>query len=264
MPTKQELNQKYTNIFISDIDDSNIQIAKIAKLPITIKNYLSSMLGNMPSISLSDNKKYTHYLIKGIIKKATYDHKFKAGHYAAVYENGIYYRKYIKSAMQYTSCINGNIIVYTTKKNKKIKSIPFNHCKEYEKIVSTKYEVESDDSFIQSMTMQAISNISYHLKNLFAKKGYIFDAKINADKDLILKTTLGKQYGGKEGLSIDIYKKNKVFHKLSTSKIAHGIMSNIIEDDYSYVIVEDYNKNMNISIGDYIKINYKGESLFSF
>ncbi len=157
---------------------------------------------------------------------------------------------------EYEACSSGYINIYTTLPYKMNKSIYTSGCY---RATSSFYENIKEYVILKSIK-QAINNAKYSLYKFFTPKGYIFEIRKKGDK-IILHTTLGKANGAKEGERVNIYEKKIVklpFSKKSIIeevKIAEGIISNVVNENDSWVIVERYTQLP--KIGDYIKMNYR-------
>lgn len=147
----------------------------------------------------------------------------------------------------------------------KIVKIPQNY------VASTKYFsncVYEDDSYslydftplLIKTTNEAVYSLKDYLYRFFAKRGYVFDIRKKGDTE-ILHTTLGSDFGAKEGAKVDIYtiKKIKIPFtdetKTQIVKIGTGEISNVVNKNDSWIIVKKLNQP--VKIGDFIKMNFE-------
>ena len=99
------------------------------------------------------------------------------------------------------------------------------------------------------------------LKNFFARKGYIYEKRVDGG-DVILQITLGSKNGAKEGNKVEIYtikeNKNPLTDEvlLEETKIASAVITNKIRPNSSWIMVKDIKKGEKIKMGDFIKIKY--------
>lgn len=289
MPTKEELKAyTKTKIIIANIDDKNINIAKRANLGKTIEISLGSILSTSKTVHVlkriqessfqkmikeeikiaeigketGDDVGQADYIITGKLSNTSYTNSYIPGYYYTKVVNGVKKELYQPSKTIYESCVQGNIRVLKLPTLDEKLSEPFNECStktNYNRLfVNTKTR---DDALVRSAGARASKKVSYALQNFFSKKGYIYEAKIKDDK-IILKTTLGTDFGAKQDSNVEIFTIEKSYNQLTnkTSKIevliGSGTISNQINNDFSWIIVDDIKDTKSIHIGDYIKIIY--------
>ena len=127
--------------------------------------------------------------------------------------------------------------------------------------------VKRNDGLVRAAALEGADTVSYDLKNFFAKKGYIYEARLKGD-DKIIKTTLGAKHGAKEGENVEIYAVEDTTNNLTgvtsqeTILIGNGTISNQVTPGSSWIIVDEVQDGKNIHAGDFVKIKYE-EGFFS-
>ncbi len=199
----------------------------------------------------SSNLNQADYLIFGKIDNITtsytyhrpYSYKDKKGRYHFV--PGYYTHK---------ACVNGHITIIKIPQNYRAKEFFFGDC-EYEDTRSSYFNYIP---LIKSALKNAVFSIKDDLYRFFAKRGYVYEIRVK-DDDIILHTTLGSNFGAKEGEKVDIYriKKTKIpftdKEKTEIIKIGEGVIK-IANPNDSWILVK---KGKNFMIGDFVKMNYK-------
>jgi len=100
--------------------------------------------------------------------------------------------------------------------------------------------------------------------NEFAPKGYITEKRIKAkDKKSIFRVQLGKNTGAKQGDKVEIWTLQKVGSSFDEVSLGTGVMSNIIGNDGSWILVEDEKVANRVRKFDYVKVKMGGGFLDS-
>jgi len=262
-PTKQEITSKI-RIMIAPFDGRYKELDKIAvsKLKTLLTQYSPVELINRKYTSVTNEIKLAeqarnaqddlgqvNYIIFGKIlsanTKSTYyppvSWRDKKGR---IHTTRAYYRN--------SACVSGQISIVRIPENYIIDSFNIQDC-EYSNTYS---RIHNYNSLLVKAVSEAIEDKKELLYNIFAKRGYIFEIR-KKDDTLILHTTLGYDEGAKEGLKVYIYtvKEKKIPFsdevKKEDVKIGEGEISNVVNKDDSWVIVE---KNTEpVKIGDYVK-----------
>ncbi len=160
-----------------------------------------------------------------------------------------------KAYYEHIACANGHVIIIKIPENYILSTKYFGKCV-YETSYSSYYNYES---LKIKAVRRAVKSIKEDLYKIFAKRGYIYEIR-KKDDDIILHTTLGKEFGAKEGERVDIFtiKKTKIpfsnEYKTEIVKIGEGEIK-IADQSDSWILVTK--KKENIKIGDFIKMNYK-------
>ncbi len=290
MPSKQEmLNNKGAKIVVADVDDSGLKLARKAQLSTTMGNMIKQVFANdktalvlervdklsykqrvKEEIKLAelgaqseDDVGQADYILRGKLSKATLRSNYYPGYYYYVYVDKKKVKRYAPPRRTYTACVGGSIRIFSLPQLEVKKSIGFNRCStKSENGAGVYYAKSSDDGLMSQAAQRAIKQASYDLRNFFAKKGYIYQSKIK-DEDIIVKTSLSKQFGAKEGEDVEIYSTKSESNPLTGQshkidiKIGDGRISNQINDEYSWIIVDEIKDGETLHIGDYVKVKYK-------
>jgi TolB-like protein len=295
MPSKEVMmSNELPKVIIMDIDDNGMKIAKQAQLGRSIATDINTNLAQARSVKLvkrvnkvSYDKMLSKevkaaelskelgtdvgqadYILTGQLSNASYDHSFHEGYYYYVKTKRGKERRYHPPYISYKACAVGNIKIFALPSLKEASSIPFNECSSKSEDARSASEAKlKNNGLVRAAGNEAADTVKYPLKNFFAKKGYISEMRKDGD-DLIVNTTLGTKFGAKEGEEVKIYAIEDLTNSLTgvTKKtevqIGTGKISNQINSDFSWIIVDEVEDGKNIEAGDYIKINYQ-EGLFS-
>jgi len=255
-PTKETLATENKKVAIIKINDGEANLAKRLNLGKITSQQLKSILSEIGKQSTivntaksNINKEEFQYIISGKINDTTYEYK-----YLAPAPTLLITGKTIMAPAkhQYKACTNGIIEIENLSSFQVEKSIPFEKCKI--DVECAKKSVRRDNStLIKESARDAIKSISVDLKNFFAHKGYILEQRINNDKKIIVKTTLGINSGAKKGADVDFYTMNKSENTL----IGKGKISNQITNNSSWIIVKSLNNGVELKSGDFAKIRYE-------
>lgn len=292
--TKKMMSNTLPKVIIMDIDNNNIKVANQAKIGTTIATKVNTLLSEGKSVKIVKRISKTSYdkmlskeieaaqlskelgtdvgqadnIITGQISTASYDHSFTEGYYYIVKTKKGNVRMYQPPVMSYTSCVIGNLKIFSLPSLDQDASYEYNECSKKSTEVRSAYDVvRRNDGLVRSAALEGADTVSYSLKNFFAKKGYIYEARLK-DDDKIIKTTLGAKHGAKDGESVEIYAIEDTTNSLTgvTSKetilIAKGTISNQITPSSSWIIVDEIQPGKKIKAGDFVKIKYE-ESFFS-
>ena len=263
-PTPREIKHK-PNVIIFTKDNNYYEK--------NAKNYLETKLINskyvnilnrksniQDEIKLAENAKATNsdlnqadFIIIENITPKTYNAKYIPPQYYKDKKGRIHK---IPGYYRYEGCSSGYINVYSVLPYRLINSIYASGC--YYTTTSNYQNIKN--YVLLNSVYSAVDNAKYSLYKTFTPKGYIFEIR-KKDDELILHTTLGKKNGAKEYERVNIYEKR--IKKLPFSnekiieevKIGEGIISNVVNENDSWVIVKKLKQKP--KIGDYIKMNYK-------
>jgi hypothetical protein len=156
---------------------------------------------------------------------------------------------------EHIACALGNINIIKIPENYLLSTKNFQKC-----VYDTSYSLYYNYNVLKIKAVkEGINSLKNYLYKIFAKRGYIYEIR-KKDDEIILHTTLGKEFGAKEGEKVDIFtiKKTKIpftnEYKTTIQKIGEGEI-NIANKNNSWVVVTE--KKEQIKIGDFIKMNYK-------
>jgi len=229
------LNSKYVNILNRNSNIKNeIKLAENAKAT-------NSDLNQADFIVISD------------ITPKTYNEKYIPPQYYKDKKGQIHK---IPGYYSYEGCSSGYINIYNVLPYKLISSIYANGC-----FYTTTPNHQNIKNYVLLQSIyKTIENAKYNLYKVFTPKGYIFEIR-KKDDEIILHTTLGKINGAKEYERVNIYEKKLIKTPFSNKtnieevKIGEGIISNVVNQNDSWIIVKKYKQLP--KIGDYIKMNYE-------
>jgi TolB-like protein len=290
IPSKERLmSNDLPKVIVMDINDNGIEIARQSKLGKSIATNINTNLAKAKSVKLIkrvENISYekmisneikaaelskeigadvgqADYILTGQISNATYDHTFREGYYYNVTTKEGKELRYQPPAITYKACSMGNIKIFMLPTLEEAETFEFNECSSTSEEARSAYQAKKrNDGLVRKSASEAADTIKYPLKNFFAKKGYIFEM-MKDDDNIIVKTTLGKQFGAIEGEEVDIYSIETFENSLTGEskktevKIATGTISNQLNKDFSWIIINNVMENKEIKAGDYIKIKYE-------
>jgi len=93
--------------------------------------------------------------------------------------------------------------------------------------------------------------------NEFAPKGYITEKRVKG-KEAIFRVQLGKNTGAKKGDKVEIWTLQKVGSSLDEVSLGTGVMTNIIGNDGSWILVDDEKVAARVRKYDYVKVKMGG------
>ena len=267
LPSKTDINNKPNIIIFTKQKNIYETRAKedLSNLLINSSyvNILSRNSNIKDEIKLAENAKATNsnlnqadFIIIEDITPKTYNEKYIPPQYYKD-KKGKYHK--IPGYYLYKACSGGYINIYNILPYTLTKSIYTSGC--FSTTTPT-YQYIKNYVTLNSIK-QSINNSKYQLYKFFTPKGYIFEIRKKGD-EIIIHTTLGKNNGAREYAKVNIYEKKLITIPFSNKKIieekkiGEGIISNIVNENDSWVIVNKTTQS--VKIGDYIKMNYK----FSF
>ncbi len=259
LPTKREINFKPNIIIYSKNTDYSYA-----------KNRLSLYLSNSKLVNILDrhdsvkdeiklaeqaklngsNLNQADYILFIKITSTTYNNKYIPPEYYKDKKGKIHK---IPGYFKYTGCIDGFIQIYSVIPYEIKKIIYLNDC---ESTTSSDYQ-NYRNYIITNAIINSIDAKKDKIFRFFSPKGFIFEIRKNGN--YIIHTTLGSKNGAKKEERVYIYtrKKTDFFNtpKIEEIKIGEGIISNIVHENDSWIIVKKLTKPLHI--GDYVKMNYK-------
>jgi len=270
---KIEAPKSYNPSYNEIIGKTNVLIADFkGRFADEAKNYLSYILNNSKSIKLLSRKfksikeeiklaelaknsasdlNQADYLIFGRISNVSTSYKY---HKPYTYKDKKGKIHYVRGYYTHKACIDGNLKIIKIPENYIANNLFFGDCE---------YENKNSKYFnYNPLIKQAIKNSIYSIKNslyrFFAKRGYVYEIR-KKDDEIILHTTLGSEFGAKEGERVNIYRVKKIKipftnkEKIQIIKIGEGIIK-IAHPSNSWILVEE---GKNFMIGDFVRMNYK-------
>lgn len=119
-----------------------------------------------------------------------------------------------------------------------------------------------DDNLVRKAGGDAIKNIEPELRGALSARGYILEKRVGEDFT-IFKVTLGEKHGVKHGDKLKIISKFDVTNEIiqdsdiETRVVGEGIISNIVENNYSWIIVKEDKGAGKVRLGDQVKMNFE-------
>jgi hypothetical protein len=98
--------------------------------------------------------------------------------------------------------------------------------------------------------------------NEFAPKGYITEKRTKG-KEAIFRVQLGKNTGAKKGDKVEIWTLQKAGNNFDEVSLGTGIMTNIIGNDGSWILVDEEKVANRVRKFDYVKVKMGGGFLDS-
>lgn len=236
-------------------------------------------LAEMNKTGIYKGPKIADYAISGSISNADFSSKYSSG---STYVNPKNMQLItIPPKYTYSSNVSGNIKIYELPSLTVIENVEFSGAKTRSENVRQNgglslgalqiggekvNGISRDDGLVRSAAYDAILSSNIELKNAFAKKGYILEKRV-FDKKAIFKISLGSQDGIKQEDEFEIIGQFEVENPITNEVeierriIASGKVSNIVNPSYSWVVLNEKEKNKSIRLGDMVKIKYKRNAL---
>ncbi|MDA0902476.1 MAG: hypothetical protein O3B09_03610 [Proteobacteria bacterium] len=216
------------------------------------------------------------YAISGSISNAGFTKKYTASRISISLQGEIT-RKPAK--FTYSSQVVGNVKIYELPSMAVAENFEFDGKKSRSESVLTDNNVsvlglvefggqkvkglDRDDSLVRKAGNEAIDSISYKIQNFFAKRGYILEKRVLGKKKPIFKINLGSSDGMKKGDKFEIVTKyeneNPITGKseIESRVLTSGKVSNIINPDSAWIIIDKKDAADLIRIGDIVQFKYK-------
>lgn len=302
LPNKESLENKSSKIVVFAFEENDNQVAKQASLGSTIANNVEDIIGKnrlgeivdrkaanklQKEIALAEMNKsgvykgpiIADYAIYGALSNAGFTSEYKSGY---VYVDTRGQLITVPPRYYYSANVAGNLKIYELPSLKVVEAIEFSGKESRSEnvkqdggfsvgaiqIAGRKQEGrERDDNLIRQSGNEAIKNIEVDLKNFFAKKGYILEKRVDGKKS-IFKINLGSTDGIKQGDEFDVITQIESQNPFTQESeierqiIAHGVVSNKIDPQNSWILIDDSENSERIRLGDIVKLKYQ-ESFFS-
>ena len=115
---------------------------------------------------------------------------------------------------------------------------------------------------MRAATEGGIQGKKNEVLNEFAPKGYITERRTK-EKKSIFRVQLGKNTGAKTGNKVEIWTLQKVGSSFDEVSLGSGVMSNIVGNDGSWILVDDEKVAGRVRKFDYVKVKMGGGFLDS-
>jgi len=273
-PSEEQMkSQSRAKVIIQDIDDNGIPIAEKAKLGKSMASNINKELSENRNVrilkrvsSSTDIKEeikaaeigkgvggdvgQADYLLTGKISNSTYSNNFKE---ATTYTDDKGKTHHTPPKINYKACVQGTLKVFALPSLKEVESGSFDECSSSSEEARSPSDAKpSNGTLERSAGQEAMDSVAYKLKSFFSPKAYIKAMKKNGD-DIILKVSVGKKQGAKEGDEVKIFKMTDD----GPVQIGTGEVSNKITNNNSWITVDELEDGEKIKKGYYVKITYK-------
>ncbi len=298
MPSPDLAEGKSPKIVVFELEDEQNEVAKQAELGKTLTVAVENVLTENRLAELVDRKIATKlekeialaemnkagsykgpqvadYAISGSIGNAGFTKKYSSG-MVIPDGNGGFTRTSPK--FTYTSDVSGNIKIYELPSMQVVESFDFAGKKSKSEEVKTNNNVSiagliefggqkaeglnRDDGLVRNAGYEAIDNISFDIKNFFAKKGFIIE-KRSLKKKSIFKISAGSSEGVKMGDKFEVIAKYEIENQLTGKteierrRIATGVVSDKVDPNSAWVLIDDEDTINMIRLGDMVQFKYQ-------
>ena len=278
-PSAEKLKkQSRAKVIIQDIDNNSIPTAEKAKLGKSMASNINKELSENKNVrilkrvsSATDIKEeikaaeigkgvggdvgQADYLLTGKISNSTYSNEFQE---ATRYTDKDGKSHYTPPKINYKACVQGTLKVFSLPSLKEVESGSFDECSSSSEEARSPSDAKpSNGTLEREAGEEAMDSVAYKLKSFFTPKAYIQAMKKDGDA-IIVKVTVGKKQGAKEGDEVEIFKMTND----GPVQIGSGEISNRITNNNAWVTVDELEDGETIKEGNFVKIIYK-EGTFS-
>ncbi len=298
MPSKHIINKSLPKVVIFDFNENDNKVAKDSGIGSTLaieiqnaisKNGLAKIVDRkigkklQKEIALSQAKGSSfsykgpiiaNYAISGEISNADFIKKYSAG--SVIYNEGKLIT--IPASFKYSASVSGSARIYEIPSMNVVQSFEFSgsayRAENAQKqggflgIGSTVQNGENFDAgLVRKAAKNSISNLDLPLKNSLSQDGYIIEKRSYKDK-VVFKINLGSNDKIKTGDKFEIIGKFEIINPVTEKSeieeriLATGEVSNIVNPEFSWIILDKKEFNNKIRIGDIVDFRYKA-SLFN-
>lgn len=114
---------------------------------------------------------------------------------------------------------------------------------------------------MRDATEDGIRDAKGPVLNEFSPKGYITERRVH-EKVSYFRTLLSKQSGAQKGQSVDIFTLERSVDPLTkratvnTVQVAKGVVSELVSDEHSYIVVDDEKAAARVRLGDIVRVKH--------
>lgn len=293
MPTKAQLNGAKTRVIVFGIDDKDVRLAKKAKLGAAVGNKIEAILADtgvelvdrnlakklQKEISLAELKGNTGYKgpevadfsVTGKIISTNFSQQYIAAS-SWVDTKKVVHR--VPARCKYVVTIEGSLKVHALPSLSMVDTITFkdtetlsqnltgtSYGRYYRSKSCPTYNSTQINSLAAAAAIDAINSSKNDLKNNFSPRGYVTEYRAKEDKHII-KITIGKKAGVKEGLDVQILQsftnEDQLTGRSNTEErvLVDGAVSNQVGNNYAWIVIDDPKKASQIRLGDTVKVRY--------
>lgn len=298
MPSPDLAEGKSPKIVVFELDDKSNETAKQAELgksiTVAVENVLTQnrlaelvdrsaaeklekeiALAEMNKTGSYKGPRIADYAISGAIGNAGFAKKYSSG-FVLPNKDGSFTR--IPPKFTYSTSVLGNLKVYELPSMQVVENFEFSGRKSRSEEVKTDNNLSvggliefggqkaeglnRDDALVRSAGIEAIDDISFDIKNFFAKKAFIMEKRSLKDKS-IFKISAGSLDGIKQGDKFEVIGKYEINNELTGKTeierriIASGVVADKIDPNSAWVLIDDEETENLIRLGDMVQFKYK-------
>lgn len=250
------------------------RLAQLVDRKIAVKLEKEIALAEMNKTGVYKGPEVADYAISGAISNAGFTKKYSNGFLIPDGKGGF---TKTDPKFTYSSDVSGNIKVYELPSMSVVANFEFNGKKSRSENVKTNNNLQiggliefggqkaeglnRDDGLVRNAGKDAIDDVSFDIKNFFAKKGYILEKRVLKNK-AIFKISVGSADGIKTGDKFEVIGKYQIDNALTGKTeierriIASGEVSDKIDPKSSWVLIDDSNTINSIRLGDMVQFKY--------
>lgn len=258
---EQSAGELFTVAIETELNDSATEIVD-RSLSEKLNNELK--LAEINGVGSYTGPQVAQYAIRGQINSVDYSVKKSSQIISGLFRD----KKQMPVQYDHKASIGGIIKVYELPSLRLLNSISVSGSAS-ENDSETAQNQSTGASLLKKAISFAISDKGHDLKNFFAPKGYVVERRAN-DRESIFKVLMGREQGVKPDDNIVFYslkkKKANAFagkDQLEEVQVAQGTISDNVKETESWVIVHDKVSADKIMLGDYVKVTYSGNSIFT-
>jgi hypothetical protein len=297
MPSPEEAQGRSPKVVVFELDNGKNEVAKQADLgnsiTVAVENVLTQnrlaelidrsaakklkkeiALAEMNKTGSYEGPEIANYAVSGAIGNAGFTKKYSSG---MVLPNSTGGLTRIPPSFKYIADVSGNIKIYELPSMKVIENISFSGRKTKTEQVKTDNNISiggiiefggqkaeglnRDDGLVRNAGIDAIDNISFAIKNFFAKKGFVLAKRVLKDK-AIFQISVGSSSGVKAGDKFEVIGKYENFNVLTGKTeierrvIASGKVADHINPKSAWVLIDDEESVNAIRLGDVVHFRY--------
>lgn len=281
MPTPEQLKSAKIKVVIFPLSEGDIDFAKQAKLGATMAGLLENqlaggaveiidrnsaqklqkevMLAEMNKVGSYSGPAVADYAISGAIDDTTYGYEFHEAYTTTDKKGNVYHHS---ATFSYKATVTGKVKIYELPSLRIVKTITFSDsATKSEKTKSASDYKRRDDNLVGKSGSDAIKSARVELQNFFSKKGYVLERRAK-EKVTIYKISLGSDDGLKTGDTCQLFTINKTVNPITQEEtpedflLGEGKISNIIANNYAWIVVDEDKLHSQIRLGDYVKAKY--------
>ncbi len=298
MPSIDLVDGKPPKVVVFELDEGKNEIANQADLgksiTVSVENVLTEnrlaelvdrkiatkleqeiVLAEMNKTGSYKGPQVADYAISGTIGNAGFTKKYSGG-FVIPNKDGTLTKTAPK--FTYTSDVSGNIKIYELPSMQVVANLEFAGKKSKSEEVKTNNNISigglvefggqkaeglnRDDGLVRNAGKEAIDNVSFDIKNFFAKKGFILEKRALKDK-VIFKISVGSADGIKVGDKFEVIGKYETQNAITSKSeierriITSGVVSDKIDPKSSWVLIDDSDVVNSVRLGDMVQFKYK-------